>query len=80
MVAYKRPSDKSGVPVYQPANNPSAAVYQQLQMQMQQPFVPVSCKFYNNLFSLKILFACMWIMILVRFICSQAAKTNVFEL
>ena len=44
MVAYKRPAgDKSGVPVYQPANNPSAAAYQQL-MQLQQPFVPVSCK------------------------------------
>jgi len=44
MVAgYKRPADKSGVPVYQP-NNPSAAAYQQL-MQLQQPFVPVSCKF-----------------------------------
>jgi len=41
VVAYKRPAgDKSGVPVYQPANNPSAA-YQQL-MQLQQPFVPVS--------------------------------------
>ncbi|CAG7726025.1 unnamed protein product [Allacma fusca] len=42
MVAYKRPAgDKSGVPVYQPANTPSAAAYQQL-MQLQQPFVPVS--------------------------------------
>ncbi|XP_021947273.1 polyglutamine-repeat protein pqn-41 isoform X2 [Folsomia candida] len=39
MVTYKRPADKSGV--YQPANNPSAAAYQQL-MQLQQPFVPVS--------------------------------------
>ncbi|ODM98707.1 Protein muscleblind [Orchesella cincta] len=39
VVTYKRPAgDKSGVPVYQPANNPSAA-YQQL-MQLQQPFVP----------------------------------------
>jgi len=43
MVTYKRPNDKGGVPVYQPANNPSAAAYQQL-MQLQQPFVPVSCK------------------------------------
>jgi len=40
MVTYKRPTgDKSGVPVYQPPNNPSA--YQHL-MQLQQPFVPVS--------------------------------------
>ena len=39
MVPYKRPAaDKSGIPVYQP----SATTYQQL-MQMQQPFVPVSC-------------------------------------
>ncbi|XP_053600870.1 muscleblind-like protein 2a isoform X5 [Plodia interpunctella] len=37
-VAYKRPAaDKAGVPVYQPATT-----YQQL-MQLQQPFVPVSC-------------------------------------
>jgi muscleblind protein len=42
MVAYKRPAgDKSGVPVYQPANTSSAAAYQHL-MQLQQPFVPVS--------------------------------------
>ncbi|XP_048518503.1 protein muscleblind isoform X5 [Dendroctonus ponderosae] len=39
MVPYKRPAaDKSGVPVYQP----NATTYQQL-MQLQQPFVPVSC-------------------------------------
>lgn len=41
MVPYKRPAaDKSGVPVYQP----SATTYQQL-MQLQQPFVPVSCEY-----------------------------------
>lgn len=40
MVPYKRPAaDKSGVPVYQPG-----ATYQQL-MQLQQPFVPVSCEY-----------------------------------
>ncbi|XP_061707926.1 muscleblind-like protein isoform X6 [Cydia pomonella] len=38
VVPYKRPAaDKAGVPVYQPATT-----YQQL-MQLQQPFVPVSC-------------------------------------
>lgn len=38
---YKRPAaDKSGVPVYQP----NATTYQQL-MQLQQPFVPVSCEY-----------------------------------
>ncbi|XP_044726949.1 muscleblind-like protein 1 isoform X2 [Chrysoperla carnea] len=41
MVPYKRPAaDKSGMPVYQP----SATTYQQL-MQLQQPFVPVSCEY-----------------------------------
>lgn len=40
MVPYKRPAaEKSGVPVYQPG-----ATYQQL-MQLQQPFVPVSCEY-----------------------------------
>lgn len=40
MVPYKRPAaDKAGVPVYQPATT-----YQQL-MQLQQPFVPVSCEY-----------------------------------
>ncbi|KOX77566.1 hypothetical protein WN51_10992 [Melipona quadrifasciata] len=40
MVPYKRPAgDKSGMPVYQPTG---ATTYQQL-MQLQQPFVPVSC-------------------------------------
>ncbi|XP_052757886.1 muscleblind-like protein isoform X6 [Galleria mellonella] len=38
VMPYKRPAaDKAGVPVYQPATT-----YQQL-MQLQQPFVPVSC-------------------------------------
>nr|XP_033327639.1 homeobox protein 13-like [Megalopta genalis] len=42
MVPYKRPAgDKSGMPVYQPT---SATTYQQL-MQLQQPFVPVSCEY-----------------------------------
>lgn len=42
MVPFKRPAgDKSGVPVYQPAG---ATTYQQL-MQLQQPFVPVSCEY-----------------------------------
>lgn len=42
MVPYKRPAaDKSGVPVYQPN---AATTYQQL-MQLQQPFVPVSCEY-----------------------------------
>ncbi|XP_074032654.1 splicing regulator muscleblind isoform X13 [Leptinotarsa decemlineata] len=41
MVPYKRTAaDKSGVPVYQP----NATTYQQL-MQLQQPFVPVSCEY-----------------------------------
>ncbi|KAK7874289.1 hypothetical protein R5R35_007775 [Gryllus longicercus] len=41
MVPYKRPAaDKSGMPVYQP----NATTYQQL-MQLQQPFVPVSCEY-----------------------------------
>ncbi|XP_055691499.1 uncharacterized protein LOC129794686 isoform X11 [Lutzomyia longipalpis] len=41
MVPYKRPAaDKSGIPVYQPG----ATTYQQL-MQLQQPFVPVSCEY-----------------------------------
>ncbi|KAK9888691.1 hypothetical protein WA026_000921 [Henosepilachna vigintioctopunctata] len=41
MMQYKRPAtDKSGVPVYQP----NATTYQQL-MQLQQPFVPVSCEY-----------------------------------
>ncbi|EFA04000.2 Protein muscleblind-like Protein [Tribolium castaneum] len=41
MMPYKRPAaDKSGVPVYQP----NATTYQQL-MQLQQPFVPVSCEY-----------------------------------
>ncbi|XP_060518240.1 muscleblind-like protein 1 isoform X4 [Cylas formicarius] len=41
MVPYKRPAaDKSGVPVYQP----NATTYQQL-VQLQQPFVPVSCEY-----------------------------------
>lgn len=41
MMPYKRPAaDKSGMPVYQP----SATTYQQL-MQLQQPFVPVSCEY-----------------------------------
>ncbi|XP_050551427.1 muscleblind-like protein 3 isoform X5 [Spodoptera frugiperda] len=40
VVPYKRPAaDKAGVPVYQPATT-----YQQL-MQLQQPFVPVSCEY-----------------------------------
>lgn len=40
MVPYKRPAaDKAGMPVYQPATT-----YQQL-MQLQQPFVPVSCEY-----------------------------------
>lgn len=39
-VPFKRPAaDKSGVPVYQPGTT-----YQQL-MQLQQPFVPVSCEY-----------------------------------
>ena len=42
MVPYKRPAgDKSGMPVYQPTG---ATTYQQL-MQLQQPFVPVSCEY-----------------------------------
>ncbi|XP_046427600.1 protein muscleblind isoform X1 [Neodiprion virginianus] len=42
MVPYKRPAgDKSGMPVYQPSG--AATTYQQL-MQLQQPFVPVSCR------------------------------------
>ncbi|KAJ8680497.1 hypothetical protein QAD02_016284 [Eretmocerus hayati] len=42
MVPYKRPAgEKSGVPVYQPTG---ATTYQQL-MQLQQPFVPVSCEY-----------------------------------
>lgn len=42
MVPYKRPAgDKSGMPVYQPSG---ATTYQQL-MQLQQPFVPVSCEY-----------------------------------
>ncbi|XP_026474794.1 muscleblind-like protein 1 isoform X3 [Ctenocephalides felis] len=41
MMPYKRPAaDKSGMPVYQPG----ATTYQQL-MQLQQPFVPVSCEY-----------------------------------
>ncbi|XP_038106087.1 putative GPI-anchored protein pfl2 isoform X3 [Culex quinquefasciatus] len=41
MVPYKRTAaDKSGIPVYQPG----ATTYQQL-MQLQQPFVPVSCEY-----------------------------------
>lgn len=41
MMPYKRPAtDKSGVPVY----NPNATTYQQL-MQLQQPFVPVTCEY-----------------------------------
>lgn len=55
VVAYKRPADKGGVPVYQPANTPSAA-YQQL-MQLQQPFVPVSCK--SMFLSLVTTFSCL---------------------
>ncbi|XP_044267109.1 muscleblind-like protein 1 isoform X7 [Tribolium madens] len=44
MMPYKRPAaDKSGVPVYQP----NATTYQQL-MQLQQPFVPVSCAVPQN--------------------------------
>ncbi|XP_065164292.1 uncharacterized protein [Atheta coriaria] len=44
MMPYKRPAaDKSGVPVYQP----NATTYQQL-MQLQQPFVPVSCEYTAN--------------------------------
>ncbi|XP_063695971.1 mucin-5AC isoform X6 [Culicoides brevitarsis] len=40
MVPFKRPAaDKSGIPVYQPGTT-----YQQL-MQLQQPFVPVSCEY-----------------------------------
>ncbi|XP_039764611.1 muscleblind-like protein isoform X2 [Pararge aegeria] len=40
VVPYKRPAaDKAGMPVYQPATT-----YQQL-MQLQQPFVPVSCEY-----------------------------------
>lgn len=40
-VPFKRPAaDKSGIPVYQPG----ATTYQQL-MQLQQPFVPVSCEY-----------------------------------
>ncbi|XP_037914176.1 flocculation protein FLO11 isoform X3 [Hermetia illucens] len=43
MVPYKRPAaEKSGIPVYQPG----ATTYQQL-MQLQQPFVPVSCEYPN---------------------------------
>ncbi|XP_066258535.1 muscleblind-like protein 1 isoform X4 [Euwallacea similis] len=42
VVPYKRPAaDKSGMPVYQPN---AATTYQQL-MQLQQPFVPVSCEY-----------------------------------
>lgn len=41
MVPYKRPAtDKSGIQMYQPG----ATTYQQL-MQLQQPFVPVSCEY-----------------------------------
>lgn len=41
MVPFKRTAgDKSGIPVYQPG----ATTYQQL-MQLQQPFVPVSCEY-----------------------------------
>lgn len=41
MVPYKRPAtDKSGIPMYQHG----ATTYQQL-MQLQQPFVPVSCEY-----------------------------------
>lgn len=41
MMPYKRPAaDKSGMPVYQP----NTTTYQQL-MQLQQPFVPVSCEY-----------------------------------
>ena len=43
MVSYKRTTDKTGVQIY-PAN---ASTYQQL-MQLQQPFVPVSCEYPNN--------------------------------
>lgn len=44
MMPYKRPAaDKSGVPVYQP----NATTYQQL-MQLQQPFVPVSCEYSSS--------------------------------
>ncbi|XP_037048117.1 chromatin modification-related protein eaf-1-like isoform X6 [Bradysia coprophila] len=40
-VPFKRPAaEKSGIPVYQPG----ATTYQQL-MQLQQPFVPVSCEY-----------------------------------
>lgn len=40
-VPFKRPAaDKSGIPVYQPG----ATTYQQL-MQLQQPYVPVSCEY-----------------------------------
>ncbi|XP_037948848.1 mucin-5AC-like isoform X9 [Teleopsis dalmanni] len=44
MVPYKRPAaEKSGIPVYQPG----ATTYQQL-MQLQQPFVPVSCEYQSQ--------------------------------
>uniref|UniRef100_A0A336MCX1 CSON009785 protein n=1 Tax=Culicoides sonorensis TaxID=179676 RepID=A0A336MCX1_CULSO len=44
MVPFKRPAaDKSGIPVYQPG----ATTYQQL-MQLQQPFVPVSCEYQTS--------------------------------
>ncbi|XP_055921295.1 uncharacterized protein LOC129952611 isoform X9 [Eupeodes corollae] len=44
MVPFKRPAgEKSGIPVYQPG----ATTYQQL-MQLQQPFVPVSCEYQSQ--------------------------------
>ncbi|KAL5289164.1 MBNL2.2 family protein [Megaselia abdita] len=46
MVPFKRPAtDKSGIPVY-PPGAATATTYQQL-MQLQHPFVPVSCEYQN---------------------------------
>lgn len=45
MMPYKRPAPDKGIPLYQP----SAAAYQQLmQLQSQQPYVPVSCEYSSN--------------------------------
>jgi hypothetical protein len=42
---YKRPHDNKGISLYQP----SAAAYQQLmQLQSQQPFIPVSCEYQSH--------------------------------
>lgn len=45
LMPYKRPLDNKGIPMYQP----SAAAYQQLmQLQSQQPYVPVSCEYQSQ--------------------------------